>query len=104
MDITKLFPGKKVRLQSGSRYREAIVTDITEEYIEVIPTSLYEDEILPWKVRLKKDGTQVLASEITQRGGYMDWEKLGDLGVYDWRAEGWDRLDPRPLSDWHLVD
>lgn len=96
---TKTLEVGPIRIQSGSRYKEATVIDITEEYIEVIPVSFDQDE-MPWKIRFQKDGKQFSVYDLVQRtgSGDIDWKSLGNLGVYDWRAGGWDRLDPRPAA------
>jgi hypothetical protein len=110
MDTKKLVVGQEVRMQSGSLLREVTVTDITEEYIEVKPVSLDQDE-MPWMIRFQKDGKQFSVKELVKRtgSGHIDWKDLGNLGVYDWRCGGWDRLDPRPMAGeagfpWELVD
>src|SRR6266576_6151740 len=110
MDTKKLAVGQKIWMQSGPQLKEATVTGITEEYIEVKPVSLGEEEI-PWMIRFQKDGKQFSIEALVKRtgSGHIDWKYLGNLGFYDWRCDGWERVDPRPGAGkagfpWELVD
>jgi hypothetical protein len=108
MDTKTLVVGQKVRMQSGSLLKEATVTDITEEYIEVKPVSFGQGEN-PWMIRFQKDGKQFSVEDLVKRtGSYIDWKYLGNLGVYDWTCRGWERHDPRPGGEggylWELED
>ena len=104
MNTKTLVVGKKVWMQSGSLLKEATVTDITEEYIEVKPISFEQNEN-PWMIRFQKDGKQFILKHL----GFIDWKDLGNLGVYDWTPRGWEQHDPRPAAGergipWELVE
>ena len=107
MNTKTLVVGKKVWMQSGSLLKEATVTDITEEYIEVKPVSFEQNE-WPWMIRFQKDGKQFNVWDLMHRVGSC-WEHPGNLGVYEWSNRGWEIHDPRPAAGergipWELVD
>jgi hypothetical protein len=107
MDTTKLVVGQKIWMQSGPLLKEATVTEITEEYIEVKPVAFDQNE-RPWMIHFQKDGKQFSVEDLVKRtGGYVDWKYLGNLGVYDWTCRGWERHDPRPeggpAGPWELT-
>jgi hypothetical protein len=109
MDTKELVVGQKVLMQSGSVFKEATVTDITEKCIEVKPV-LFGEKERPWMIRFQTNGKQ-FTFDPQQQGHINCSEHLGDLGVYEWYPAfgGWWREDPRPLcgdggSPWELVD
>jgi hypothetical protein len=104
MDMKKLVVGQKVRMQSGSLFKEATVTEITDKCIEAKPVHFGEKE-RPWLIRFREDGKQFLKMAKD--------DVIGDRGVYEWyEAEGftgWWRDDPSLLcgngeNPWELVD
>ena len=109
MDTSTLVVGQKVWMKSGDHFKEATVTDITEEYVEVKPACFKQNE--GWMIRFQKDGKQFSVRDLVARtgSGRIDWKDLGNLGVYDWTPRGWERHDPRPEGGtggypWELVD
>jgi hypothetical protein len=113
MDTKTLVVGQKVLMQSGPLFKEATVTEITEEYVEAKPVSFEQNE-RPWLIRFQTNGKQFDLQSIPgpRAGRVINCnEYLGDLGVYEWFPAfgGWMREDPRPLcgdghSPWELVD
>jgi hypothetical protein len=106
--MTKLVVGQTVWMRSGSVFKEAVVTEITDEYIAAKPACFGQNE--GWMIHFQKDGKQfdVHALVLRTGSGYIDWKYLGNLGVYDWTCRGWERHDPRPEGGdgghpWELV-
>jgi len=108
MDMQTLMVGQKVQMRSGSLRKEAVVTEITTEYIEATPTEwlgempkvIIDPLNRPWKIRFQRDGKQFSVQDLVARtgSGYIDWKYLGNLGAYVWLCGGWERPDPFPLS------
>lgn len=109
MDTKTLVVGQKIWMQSRDQFKEATVTEITEEYIAVKPVSFDQNE-RPWMIHFQTNGKQFSVEDLVKRtgSGHIDWKDLGDLGVYDWTPRGWERHDPRPeggpAGAWELVD
>jgi hypothetical protein len=109
MDTSKLVIGQTVWMKSGDHFKEATVTEITEEYIAAKPVCFGQNEN-PWMIHFQKDGKQFSVQALVARtgSGRIDWKYLGNLGVYDWSCRGWERHDPRPEGGpggpWELVD
>ena len=106
--MKNLVVGQKVQMRSGSLSKEAVVTEITAEYIEATPTEwlgempkvIIDPFNRPWKIAFQKDGKQFTFAGLAARTGSkrIDCNKhLGNLGVYEWICGGWGRLDPHPL-------
>jgi hypothetical protein len=109
MDTKELVVGHKVLMQSGPLFKEATVTDVTQDYIEAKPV-VFEQNERPWMIRFRTNGKQ-FTFDPRRRGHINCSEYLGDLGVYEWYSGfgGWGRLDPHPLcgdgrNPWELVD
>ena len=118
--MKNLTVGQKIQMRSGSLSKDAVVTEITEEYIEATPTEwlgempkvIIDPLNRPWKILFQKDGKQFTFAGLAARTGSkrIDCNKhLGNLGVYEWICGGWERPDPFPLSGeggwlWELVD
>jgi hypothetical protein len=62
MDMKKLVVGQKVWMQSGSLFKEATVTEITDKCIEAKPVHFGEKE-RPWLIRFREDGKQLKNGE-----------------------------------------
>jgi len=108
METGKLVVGQKVWMRAGTQdlFREAVVTEITAEYVEAKPVCFGENE-RPWMIRFHPSGKQ-----FTLEGSRGRCKYIGKLGVYEWYPAfgGWWREDPRPLcagpkfEPWELVD
>jgi len=100
MDTKKLMVGQKVWMRSGDLRKEAVVTEITERYIQA-EQSLFNQGERPWMIRFDKNGKQVL------------WDGAWPLGIkglnsYIRVQDSWFQDDPRKLcgdgkNPWELI-
>lgn len=85
-------------MQSGTRFKEATVTEITEKYVAVEPVLVGDER--RYLIQFDKNGKQAVWD------GISAWE---GLGVYEYVLGGWWQEDRRLLCGencipWKLCD